>query len=130
MDGDGIVLVVGSGGRLYREYLLASAARRRPLWLLDAADPTWQAPYLAGSTAVALRDDARLVPDVDGLVAAARDVAAARKVVGVFTYDETLVMATAQIAESLGRPGFGVDGADACRNKHRTREALTRAGLP
>ena len=30
---DGVVLVVGSGGRVYREYLLASASQRRPLWL-------------------------------------------------------------------------------------------------
>ncbi|MFG2043622.1 ATP-grasp domain-containing protein [Dactylosporangium sp. NPDC048998] len=130
MEDQRTVLVVGSGGRQYREYLLASAARRRPLWLLDSAPPTWQAAYVRGATVVPLLDEDRLVPDRDLLVKAAHEIHAEHGVAGVFTYDETLVTATAHIAESLGLPGFTADGADACRNKHRTRTALTAAGLP
>lgn len=130
MTAEGIVLVVGSGGQHYREYLLASAARHRPLWLLDSAPPTWQDRYVQGSTVVPLLDERRLVPDVEQLIKAAHAVAGTTPVAGVFTYDEPHVVATAQIAESLGLPGLTVDGADACRNKHRTRAALTAAGLP
>ncbi|WP_431676667.1 ATP-grasp domain-containing protein [Kitasatospora sp. KL5] len=130
MSENEVVLVVGSGMRRYREYLLAGAARRHPVWLIDAADPDWQLPYVTGADTVPLLDRARLVPDAEGLLATAVRIAGERPVAGVFTYDETLVMATARIAEQLGLPGLSVDGADACRNKHRTRTALTAAGLP
>ena len=45
-----VLIVIGSGSRLYREYLLAAAAQRHPVWLLDAGEPSWQAPYLTGHT--------------------------------------------------------------------------------
>lgn len=127
---DGVVILVGSGQRAYREYLLAGAARRRPIWILDAADPTWQQEYVRGSTTVELLDRERLVPDTEGLIKAAEAVAAEHRVVGVFSYDETLVVTTALIAERLGLPGLTSQGADNCRNKHNTRQLLTAAGLP
>jgi biotin carboxylase len=130
MSDQSLVLLVGSGGRTYREYLLAGAAQRHPLWLLDSAESTWQSPHVAGTDVVELVDPTRLIPDQPGLVAAARRVAQRHTVVGALSYDETLVMATAHIAETLGLPGPGVDGVDRCRNKHRCRQALTDAGLP
>jgi biotin carboxylase len=126
---ESVMLVVGSGGRLYREYLLAGAAERRAVWLLDSAEPTWQRPHTVGASVVALLDRARLIPDAPRLVESAVRVAAERPVTGVFSYDETLVMATAQIAERLGLPGLTVEGADRCRDKRRTREVLTAAGV-
>ncbi|MER6251762.1 ATP-grasp domain-containing protein [Streptomyces sp. NPDC001584] len=127
---DGVVILVGSGQRAYREYLLAGAARRRPIWILDAVDPTWQESHVLGSTTVELLDRERLVPDTEGLIEAAEAVAAEHRVVGVFSYDETLVVTTALIAERLGLPGLTSRGADNCRNKHNTRQLLTAAGLP
>ncbi|MFH0518994.1 acetyl-CoA carboxylase biotin carboxylase subunit family protein [Streptomyces sp. M41] len=124
------LLVIGSGLQRYREYLLASAAERHPLWLIDAAEPTWQRPHAAGWSVVPLLDAARLVPDRERILATAQEIAASHGVAGVFTYDETLVTTAALIAEKLGLPGLTVDGADRCRNKHRTRSALTLAGLP
>jgi biotin carboxylase len=124
-----VVLVLGSGARHYREYLLASAAATRRLWLLDAVPVTWQRPYLEGASVVDLLDAARLVPDVDALVVAARALATTREVTGVLTYDETLVVAAAHVAERLGVPGLTVAGAENCRNKQRTREVLTAAGV-
>jgi biotin carboxylase len=126
----GVVLVIGSGARVYREYLLSSAAGRHPLWLLDGAPPTWQAPYVQHSTVVALLDRDRLVPDQELMVKTARQIAAGRAVAGVFTYDETLAVTAAHVADALGLPGLSVDGVENCRNKHRTRQALTAAGLP
>jgi biotin carboxylase len=130
MQDDGVVLVVGSGGRRYREYLLVGASRRRPLWLLDAHQPSWQTPYVEGASVVPLVDEARLIPNQEGLVEAACEVAAHRRVVGAFSYDETLIVSTAHIAERLGLPGLTIDGVENCRNKHRNRRRLTEAGLP
>jgi biotin carboxylase len=126
----GVVLVVGSGGRLYREYLMAGAAQRHPLWLLNADPATWQDAYTAGSTVVELLDRDRLIPDEQRLIDAAVRIAETQRVVGVFTYDETLVITTARIAERLGLPGLTFEGADRCRNKHRTRATLAAAGVP
>lgn len=124
------MLVVGSGGRLYREYLLAGAAQRHRLWLLNADPATWQGAYTTGSTVVELLDRDRLIPDEERLIDAAVRLAETQRVAGVFSYDETLVITTARISERLGLPGLTVDGADSCRNKHRTRATLTAAGLP
>ncbi len=130
MSAEGVVLLVGSGGRRYREYLMAGAARRHPLWLLDAAAPSWQQPYVRGATVVPLLDRARLVPDQAGLLAAARELAGRERIAGAFSYDETLIVTTAHIAEALGLPGPTVAGVENCRNKQRNREVLTAAGLP
>jgi biotin carboxylase len=125
-----MLLVVGSAGQRYREYLLESAAQRVPLWLLDGVESTWQRPYVQGTSVVKLLDQDRLIPDQKLLVETARELAARHNVVGVWTYDETLVVATADIAEQLGLPGLGGAGVQNCRNKHRNRQALTAAGLP
>src|SRR5215207_2421047 len=130
MSSDEVVLVVGSGGRRYREYLLAGAARKHRLWLLDAAEPAWQHPYVAGVSVVPLLDEARIIPDQDALLKAADEVAGRLRVRGVFTYDEPLVIATAHIADEFGLPGLSVHGAQNCRDKHRTRQMLTMAQVP
>lgn len=128
-DADGVVLLIGSGWQPYREYLLKGASRGYPLWLIDSAPVSWQDRYVAGGTVVAPLDEQRMVPDVPALVAAAVDLARRRRVLGVFTYDELLVVATARIAHQLGLAGFTPEGAERCRNKHRTRTGLTAAGL-
>lgn len=120
---DGMVLVIGCGMQRYREYLLSSAATRRELWLFNANEPTWQRGYLAGSTVLDLYDR-------DAVVAAARELAVKRRVVGVLSWDETLIVTAAHVAEALGLPGPGVDGIEGCRDKHRTRRLLAAAGLP
>jgi hypothetical protein len=127
---DGVVLLIGSGRRAYREYLIEGLARRAPLWLIDDAPVTWQARYLAGSSVVRMVDPARIVPDELGLIDAAAEVGKQRPVLGVCTYDEGFVIAAAVVAERIGVPGLTVAGAERCRDKHLTRTALTEAGLP
>jgi len=127
---DGVVLLIGSGQQLYRQYLVEDASQRTPLWLIDAGVATWQRPFVVGSSTVDMLDSARSVPDEKALFEAAAEVSRTHRVLGVFTYDEALVIATAHIAERLGLAGCTVEGADRCRNKHRTRQALTEAGLP
>lgn len=128
-DADGVVLLIGSGRRAYREYLLAGASSRCPLWLIDAEPVDWQQPYLVGGTVVPPLEHEREVPDLPALLAAAEQLARRRRVVGVFSYDELLVVAAARIADRLGLPGLTAAGADRCRDKHASRTALTAAGL-
>lgn len=119
---ESVVLLVGCGRRRYREYLLASAGSRHPIWLLDESEPTWQAPYVRGGTAVD-------VLDRDALVAAARVVAASVPVLGVFSWDEMLIVNTAHVAAALGLRGSGISGVEGCRDKARNRRVLAAAGL-
>ncbi|GGS42902.1 ATP-grasp domain-containing protein [Actinokineospora fastidiosa] len=119
---DGVVLVIGCGMRPYREYLLASAAKRHPLWMFTADEPTWQSGYLAGATVVDLMDR-------DAVLAAARELAAAVPVVGVLSWDEALIVTTAHVAADLGLPGAGTGAIEGCRDKFHSREVLTAAGV-
>jgi biotin carboxylase len=129
-DSQGVVLQLSSGFQPYREYLMAGASKRSPLWLIDDEPASWQLAYLDGSSTVKPLAGPGLVLDHDGLIAAAEAVARERGVRGVYTYDEPSVVATALIADRLGLPGLTAEGAEGCRNKLRTREALTAAGLP
>jgi biotin carboxylase len=126
---DGVLVVVGSGSQPYREYLLSAWARRR-VWLLDQAPAGWPEPYLAGSAVVPRIRTSRLTSDVEALVEEVERIGAAHTVAGLITYEEMLVAATARAAARVGRPGLSVDGAENCRDKRRTRELLTAAGLP
>jgi biotin carboxylase len=129
-DPGGVVLQLGSGQRSYREYLMEGAARRRPLWLIDEEPPTWQQRYIVGSSVVEPLEGPGLALDHAALLAAAQSVARTHRVNGVFTYDEPSVVGAAFIADRMGVPGLTPDGAERCRNKHKSRLALTDRGLP
>jgi biotin carboxylase len=125
---DRVLLVIGSGLKVYREYLIESAARRAAeldlrLVLINNLRPTWQQDYFDEITVVNVFDH-------DKLRAAAREVASRRTVVGLFCYDEPLVSPAAELAAEFGVPGLGPEGVQGCRDKHRTRSLLTAAGLP
>jgi biotin carboxylase len=125
---DRVLLVIGSGLKIYREYLIESAARRAAeldlrLVLINNLRPTWQQDYFDEITVVNVFDH-------DKLRAAAREVASRRTVVGLFCYDEPLVSPAAELAAEFGVPGLGPEGVQGCRDKHRTRSLLTAAGLP
>lgn len=120
--GSPVVLVIGSGVRRYREYLLAGAAAAHSLWLLDRAAPSWQRRYLTGASTVD-------VTQPEQVVAAAKAVAASRPVAGVFSYDEALILPAAHVAQALGLPGPSVAAVQRCRDKAATRATLHMAGL-
>jgi biotin carboxylase len=119
----GVILVIGCGMQPYREYLLSSAATRAPLWLFNSGPLDWQRRHVVGGTVL---DD---LLDRDAVVAAARALAATRPVLGVLSWDETLVVNTAHVAHALGLPGPGVDAIEGCRDKFRSRRVLTAAGV-
>ena len=118
------LLLTGSGDRRYREYILAAVSAHCDLWLLDAHEVTWQAPYVTGSTTVPG------IREPQELAAAARQVTGQWPADGVFCYDETLVHAAAQAAEALGLPGPPAHAVLACRDKALTRSVLAAAGIP
>lgn len=121
-DDDAVVIVVGSGVRRYREYLLSSAGRRHGLWLLDGSAPTWQGDYIVGSSVVDVRDPAALVQ-------AAREVASQRPVSGLICYDELLIESAAHVVAELGLRGMTVEAVARCRDKDSTRATLRQAGI-
>ncbi|WP_333737387.1 ATP-grasp domain-containing protein [Streptomyces sp. IBSBF 2806] len=118
-----LLLVVTSGLRRYREYLLRSMATRYRVHLIDSTAPTWEAPYLYGST---------VVPDTGAhhVLRAARQVAARETVSGVMSWHEEHIVQAALVAAELGLPGTPADAVRRCRDKFATRTALAAAGLP
>ncbi|MBE8516802.1 ATP-grasp domain-containing protein [Amycolatopsis sp. H6(2020)] len=123
-----VLLVIGSGLRTYREYLVASihrCARRAGLGLvlLNNLKPTWQRRYFDDIVHVD-------VFDADEMLAAARAVAGRHHVVGLMCWDEPVVLAAGELAAELGVPGLSVAGVRGCRDKNRTRTVLTAEGLP
>ncbi|MGW4112409.1 ATP-grasp domain-containing protein [Actinosynnema sp. NPDC004786] len=122
-----VVLVIGSGLKLYREYLVRSAAARarragHALVLINNLQPTWQHEYFDEITVVNVFDH-------ELLAATAREVAARHTVVGVLCWDEPLVMPAAELAAEFGVPGLSIPGVHGCRDKYSARTRLTEGGL-
>ncbi|MBF6209446.1 ATP-grasp domain-containing protein [Nocardia puris] len=127
MTSNDILLVIGSGLRLYREYLVRSVTARAraaglDLVLLNNLEPTWQDAYFDEIVVANVFDH-------DILAARAREIAARRRVAGVLCWDEPLVQPAADLAEEFGVPGLSATGVRGCRDKNRTRAVLTDAGL-
>ncbi|GAA1228744.1 ATP-grasp domain-containing protein [Kitasatospora nipponensis] len=125
--GNGVLLVIGSGLKVYREYLVAPIHRRAraaglDLVLVNNLKPTWQREYF-DEVVVAN------VFDTEVMGAAVREVAGRRTVVGLLCWDEPLVLDAGLLAAELGVPGLSASGVRGCRDKERTRAELTAAGL-
>lgn len=117
-----LVLIVGTGSREYREYLLRSIATEFDVHLFLGAEPEWERPYITGATVLADTLD----PAV--MIEAARRLDPAPD--GVLCWDEARILQTAEVAAALGRPGGNVAAVQNCRDKHLTRAALAAAGVP
>lgn len=94
-----LLLVVSTGPRDYREYLFAAMHTRYRIHLINTVEPTWERPYLVGSSLVA-------TTDVELVSRAAAEVAAREPVHGVLSWDEARVHQTAIVVEanSVCRP--------------------------
>ncbi|WP_418953250.1 hypothetical protein [Streptomyces viridochromogenes] len=103
---------MGSGDRRYRECIVAAVSGHFRLWLLDAHEPSWQLPYVEGTSLLDTKN-------LDELPTEAKKVMQRLPVVGVFTYDESLVHAAARLAEALGLPGSAPEAVLACRARRR-----------
>lgn len=122
-DDKPLLLVITSGLRRYREYLLKSIATRYRVHLIDSAEADWELPHLAGST---------VVPDTgaESVLEAARRIAAEQPVAGVMSWHEEHIVQAALVAEELRLPGTRAAAVRCCRDKFATRTALAAARLP
>lgn len=118
-----LLLIIGTGARQYREYLLSSISTEYRVHLFVPREPTWEREYTTGWTVVPRLGDAR------ALIDAARALAAGAVIDGVLCWDEGLVLPTAAVAAALGLPGGDPDAVGRCRDKHLTREALAASGV-
>lgn len=119
----GTILIVGSGLAAFRRYIFETVSRHHTAVLLDSAPATWQQPFVADSAVADLTDPHQVLAAVDALNTR-------NPIEGVLTWDESLLIETAQIARHLGRPGLSLPTARACRDKALQRAAFAESGVP
>ncbi|GAA3299717.1 ATP-grasp domain-containing protein [Dactylosporangium vinaceum] len=122
------ILVIGSGLKLYREYIVRAVAERARedgvrLVLINNLRPTWQQEYFDDITVTN-------VFDWPLLAATARELAGRYTFTGLMCWDEPLVMPAAELAAEFKVPGLSIPGVHGCRDKFSSRTRLTAAGLP
>ncbi|GAA3753373.1 ATP-grasp domain-containing protein [Salinactinospora qingdaonensis] len=117
-----LLLLITTGLRRYREYLLRSICTRYRVHLIHSVEPTWELEYVAGATVV--RDTG-----AENVVAAARQIAAQQRVTGVMSWHEEHIVQAALVAEELGLPGTRAEAVWRCRDKFQTRTTLAAEGL-
>jgi biotin carboxylase len=122
-----LLLVITTGGRDYREYLLKSISSRYRVHMLLGTEPTWERDYITGWSPLS---DLKETIDAEEMCAAARELAAREPLHGVLAWDEARVLQAAKVAATLGLPGGDPRVAMRCRDKHLTRQALETAGVP
>lgn len=120
------LVVIGSGGRPYREYAFAALAASYRLSAVLPAGSQWPREHLADARVADLGDELAVTDAVRALLAAATDGTP----VGVLTWDETALELTAAVAEKLSLPHMSPGAAARCRDKYATRTLLDEAGLP
>lgn len=118
------LLVIATGMRRFREYLLAAIGQRYDIHMFLHGEPTWEREYIQDWTVL------ESTLDTDALVTAARELAARQPVDGVLCWDEARILQTSHVAAVLGLPGGDPEMINRCRDKHLTRQALDKAGVP
>src|SRR5690349_1978507 len=114
-----LLLIIRTGKREFREYLLRSITPHYRVHMFTTVAPDWELDYIDGFTRV---DTA----DVDAMVKAAQEL---EEVNGVMCWDEARIPQAAEVAKALGLPGDPAYIAR-CRDKYLTRQALAAAGVP
>jgi biotin carboxylase len=120
-----LLVIIATGGREYREYLLKSIGAEYRVHLLVGAEPTWEREYIESWSVLDSMGD---TVGADEMVDAVRAIP--ENVDGVLTWDEARVLQAAKVAAALGLPGGDPDMVLRCRDKHLTRRALAAVGVP
>jgi biotin carboxylase len=118
------LLVIATGTRSYREYLLRSVGLAYRVHLFTSVEPSWERQHIVDWTVV----DSTV--DGPAMTAAALDLASDQIVDGVLCWTENQILAASEIAQALGLPGTDPDAVRRCRDKHQTRTVLDSARLP
>ncbi len=118
-----LILIVRTGHKGFREYLLRSITSRYRVHMMLGLEPSWELEYIDGATVQAN------TLDTAAMIAAAKRIDADDHISGVLSWDESRTPQVAAIAAALGLPGGDPDVIARCRDKHLTRQALTAAGV-
>lgn len=116
-----LLLVIATGWRPFREYLLRSIGEQYRVHLFLAAEPDWEKEFVAGWTV--------LPSTTDGPAMAAAALELAEPVAGVLCWDEVRIHAAAFVAEALGVRNGDPSVIWRLRDKGQTRAALDVAGV-
>ncbi|HYQ66092.1 ATP-grasp domain-containing protein [Actinophytocola sp.] len=123
-DARPLLLLVATGWREFRQYLLESISTHFRVHLFHTAEPVWEREYLTGWTV--------LPSTIDGPAMAREAVRLneVERVHGVLCWDEGRIHATSHVAEALGLRGGDPAMIWRLRDKAQTREALAGSGVP
>ncbi|HEX5113983.1 MAG TPA: ATP-grasp domain-containing protein [Pseudonocardiaceae bacterium] len=119
-----LLLVVGTGMRTYREYLLRSISTKFRVHLFNSVAPEWEKEYLHGWTVL------ESTTDGPAMAEAAAKLNAEEPIAGVLCWDEVRIHATTFIARELGLRNGDPDVVWGLRDKGTTRRRLATAGVP
>jgi biotin carboxylase len=118
-----LLLIVATGMKTYREYLLRSIGTQFRVHLLVTVEPSWERAYVSGWTVLPN------TMDVPTLVDAALALHEHDPVSGVLCWDDPRIHAASHVAEALGVRGGDPAVIWRCRDKAATRAALAAAGV-
>lgn len=118
-----LLLVVGTGMRTYREYMLRSISVEYRIHLYLSTEPEWEKEYVAGWTV--------LTDTMDGpaMAAAATALAEREAIAGVLCWDEARIHAAAFVAQAVGARNGDPEVVWRLRDKGLTRATLDTAGV-
>lgn len=119
-----LLLLIATGMRTYREYLLRAISAHFRIHLFHVAAPTWETEYIDGWTVQ--------TSTIDGpaMAAAALRLNAIEPISGVLCWDEGRIHATAYVAQALGLRNGDPAVVWRLRDKAQTRAVLDAAGVP
>lgn len=118
-----VVLVVAPNDELYRGYCLRSVAAAYDTVVITPAPLTWEKPLVV--------DHEVTDPyDIQALLAAGEALAARRPISAVLTWNEMLLVNTAELAQHLDVATDAPDILHGCRNKATSRELFDHHRVP
>ncbi|WP_329309227.1 ATP-grasp domain-containing protein [Streptomyces microflavus] len=117
------VLVVAPGDEVYRGYCLKQVAAAYDVAVITPQPLTWEAGHVVDHE---LADPYQL----DELFDAGEAITARRTIAGVLTWNENLLVHTAQLAEHLGLRTNPPAVMENCRDKHATRQLFADHQVP
>jgi biotin carboxylase len=118
-----LLLLISTGIRPYRQYLLRSISSEFRIHLFHTAEPSWEKEFLTGWSVLPSTADG------PAMAAAARLLNEQEPIDGVLCWDEARIHATAQVAQALGLRNGDPEVIARLRDKGQTRIALDAAGV-
>jgi biotin carboxylase len=119
-----LLLLVATGWRVFREYLLRSISTRFRVHLFHTAEPQWEREYITGWTVVPSTCDGPAMAEE------ALRLSKSEPIDGVLCWDEGRIHATAHVAQALGLRNGDPDVIWRLRDKAQTRATLSEQGIP